>query len=169
MAPDVLDRVVHAIDAPFLTHPPEPLPGATEVIEALGKLRVGLGLISNTGFTSATVYRRWMADLGWLQWFGVTTFSNEVAVAKPTQAIFESTLAALEVSPHRAIHVGDSPLHDVFGARRVGMATAWFNRGEVAAAATIKGDQVEADYVLTDLRSLPSIVDTWLARPGPGR
>jgi FMN phosphatase YigB (HAD superfamily) len=167
LAPDVLARSIDAVDAPFLAHPPEPLPGATEVIEALAELGVGLGLISNTGFTSAAIYRRWMAGLGWLRWFTVTTFSNEAAVAKPTPLVFERTLAQLDVGPDRALHVGDSPLHDISGARRVGMSAAWLSRGEVAEAAMSGGDRVDADYVLTDLRSLPSIVETWLGRTRP--
>jgi HAD superfamily hydrolase (TIGR01549 family) len=165
LAPDVLARALEAVDAPFLSHPPTPLPGAAQVIEALGGMGIGLGLISNTGFTSAAVYRRWLSDLGWLRWLPVTTFSNEAAVAKPTPAIFQRTLAALAVRPANALHVGDSPLHDVGGARRAGMSAAWLNRGDVATAAGVGGGPVDADYVLTDLRRLPAVVEEWLTWP----
>jgi putative hydrolase of the HAD superfamily len=155
----VMERAIEAVDAPFLDHPPLPAPTAGKVLETLSGMNLGLALISNTGFTSASVYRHWLAQLGWLRWLKVTTFSNEAAVAKPTPEIFRRTLAALSVAPHQAMHVGDSPLHDIAGAKRAGMWAAWLRRGGGAAS------DAKADFVLDDLADLPAIVEGWLARP----
>jgi putative hydrolase of the HAD superfamily len=156
LRPDDFASALDAVDAPFLVYPPVAVAGAGKVIEKLAGMGVALALISNTGFTSAGVYRRWLAQLGWLRWLKVTSFSNEVAVAKPTPAIFERTLAALEVPPGMALHVGDSPLHDVAGARRAGMAAAWLNRGADAC-------EVRPDYEISDIGELPEVVERWLA------
>ncbi|MBI2965172.1 MAG: HAD family hydrolase, partial [Chloroflexi bacterium] len=118
---DAMADAIHAVDAPFLDHPPLPVASAGEVLETIARMNVRMALISNTGFTSAAVYRGWLSQLGWLRWLSVTTFSNEAAVAKPTPEIFRRTLAALAVEPRRAMHVGDSPLHDVAGAKQAGM------------------------------------------------
>lgn len=160
LPPAVFARAIEAVDYPFLAHPPIPVADAGDVLQSLARMGVRLALISNTGFTSASVYRRWLSSLGWLRWLKVTTFSNEAAVAKPTPAIFQRTLAALSVAPGQALHVGDSQLHDVAGAKRAGMSAAWLNRGTGVGEAT--GD-ARPDFVLSELRSLPAIVDRWLA------
>lgn len=156
----VMKRALDAVDSPFLDHPPLPVATAGQVLEALSRMNVGLALISNTGFTSASVYRHWLTQLGWLRWLNVTTFSNEAAVAKPTPEIFRRTLAALSVAPHRAMHVGDSSLHDIAGAKQAGMWATWLRRGGQAAGET------EPDFVLDDLADLPAVVERWLTRPG---
>jgi putative hydrolase of the HAD superfamily len=51
---------------------------------------------------------------------GIVT-SAEVGAAKPAQAIFEAGLAAAGCEPGQAVHVGDSPEHDVEGARAAGV------------------------------------------------
>jgi FMN phosphatase YigB (HAD superfamily) len=157
---DAMADAVHAVDAPFLDHPPLPVASAGEVLATLARMNVRMALISNTGFTSAAVYRRWLSQLGWLRWLSVTTFSNEAAVAKPTPEIFRRTLASMAVEPHRAIHVGDSPLHDVSGAKQAGMWAAWLRR-----SVQVAGD-AKPDFVLNDLTELPAVVEQWLARSG---
>ena len=47
--------------------------------------------------------------------------------AKPDVAQFQHALKQSGVSLERALHVGDSPTHDVQGARGAGFATIWFN------------------------------------------
>jgi len=55
--------------------------------------------------------------------------SSEAARSyKPDPGPFQMGLRAIGVQPGRALHVGDSPLMDVDGARRLGIATAWVNR-----------------------------------------
>ena len=49
---------------------------------------------------------------------------------KPEPAIFLAAAACLGVAPAAVLFVGDHPVNDVVGARRVGMRTAWLHRGK---------------------------------------
>jgi putative hydrolase of the HAD superfamily len=59
--------------------------------------------------------------------------SAAVGARKPAAAVFEAALAAARVTPAQALHVGDSLEEDVAGARVVGIAAVWLNRGRAAA------------------------------------
>jgi putative hydrolase of the HAD superfamily len=52
---------------------------------------------------------------------GAVLDSTVVGVAKPDPAIFLLALDAIDVAPHRAIHVGDTPSADIAGARAAGV------------------------------------------------
>ncbi len=54
--------------------------------------------------------------------------SAQVGVAKPDAAIFERALALAGVTPAAALHVGDSLVQDVAGARAAGISAVWCNR-----------------------------------------
>ena len=163
-SPGILDKLqedaalqaIEAVDEPFLESPPMPHPAAANVLEALNHRGLKVALISNTGFTSGNMYRRWFERLGWTRYFQATTFSNESAVAKPTDEIFLETLEALQTEPACAMHVGDSLHNDIAGAHEVGMTTAWI------AGFDLSEPRIQPDYRLEDLRELPDVVDVWL-------
>lgn len=152
---EAANAVIAAIDEPFLAAPPTPHPAATDVLNALATAGLRVALISNTGFTSGDIYRKWFADLGWSDSFEVTTFSNEAAVAKPTGSIFTDTLDEMGARPADALHVGDNLYSDIAGAHRVGMSTAWISGYDS------RDPEVEPDYVLKDLSDLPAVVERW--------
>ncbi|MDQ6728978.1 MAG: HAD family hydrolase [Actinomycetota bacterium] len=54
--------------------------------------------------------------------------SAEAGAAKPHAAIFARALMIAGVAPEAALHVGDSLVHDVQGARRAQIASVWCNR-----------------------------------------
>lgn len=150
-----LAAIVEAVDDPFLEHPPEPVEGVEGILADLKAKGYAVALISNTGFTSAGVYRAWFERLGWLRHFDTTSFSNDLAVAKPTRAIFDATLATLGVRPEDALHVGDSGRHDVDGAGAAGLSTVWITTGRPGAPSTIP------DYTIGQLSELPLVVQRW--------
>lgn len=105
----------------ILDHPPGLLPGARETLKAVRSKGYRIGLISNTGRTPGSVLRVLMGNMGILEFFDVTTFSNEILVRKPAEGAFTTTLEKLRVAPKAAVHVGDDPDSDIAGAKRVGM------------------------------------------------
>lgn len=153
---DVAQRMLQAVDEPFLRNPPAPHPAATGVLRHLAQRGVCVALISNTGFTSAEVYRRWFRALGWGDYFHLTTFSNEAAVAKPTAEIFLATVEEMGVEPRNTLHVGDSLHNDVTGASKAGLHSVWLRGGDPS------DGRREPDYVIDDLSELPNVVDRWL-------
>ena len=54
--------------------------------------------------------------------------SKEVGVEKPAAEIFHLALERIGVGVEQAIFVGDHPVNDVDGARRVGIRTVWIHR-----------------------------------------
>ncbi|OAI42977.1 hypothetical protein AYO41_03070 [Verrucomicrobia bacterium SCGC AG-212-E04] len=88
-----------------------------EVLQNLRARGLGLGVISNFD-------RRLFAnleDVGLTSCFDHITISSEVGADKPHARIFERALAAFEVAPHEALHVGDDPVRDWAGAEAAGL------------------------------------------------
>lgn len=93
-----------------------------QALEAL-RSRVPLALLSNAdaSFLFKTLEYNNMT-------FDTVIYSEEERVYKPHPSIFRRVLQRLEIEPHEALYVGDSPLQDVVGAKAVGIPTVWVNR-----------------------------------------
>ncbi len=111
-----------------------------------------LGLLSN--FDDSETGREVLLDTGVADLFDAVIISAEVGLRKPNPKIFQQMLAMLGVPASQTLFVGDTPEHDIVGAARVGMRTAWISGG--------KGAWPEAmpapDFVIADLCDLPAIV-----------
>ena len=85
-------------------------------------------------------------------WFAARRRKRRRAIA----AIFDQTLAALDVEPDEAVHVGDDVTADVGGAKDVGMRAVWYDTGTWPGA-----DGSRADAVIHSWRELPEVVARW--------
>lgn len=120
-----------------------------DVSETMQELRgrgLRLGLISN--------FEAWLGDLleglGLGKYFEVTIISGREKFEKPHPKIFELALERSGVSPHRTLHVGDSPISDFDGAREVGMQAVLLDRwGRFPLFEGIK---------VNDLREIPGLL-----------
>ena len=56
---------------------------------------------------------------------------GEFARGKPAPAIFQAALEAADCHPEQAVHIGDSLLHDIVGAQKLGIHGVWLNRKTV--------------------------------------
>jgi HAD superfamily hydrolase (TIGR01549 family) len=74
-----------------------------------------------------------------------------VKAEKPDRRIFEAALAALGVSPRKALFVGDSRPRDMEGARALGMRHVWLRPGEGEPCCP-------GDTVIGSLRELPGML-----------
>jgi putative hydrolase of the HAD superfamily len=117
----VMDALDEAYCLPILTALPVTNDGAGEVLAALRASGLMLGLICNTGRTPGRMLRQVLHRLGLAAFLTVQQFSDEVGLRKPHPEIFRRTLAALEVAPSEAVHIGDDITTDVAGARGVRM------------------------------------------------
>jgi putative hydrolase of the HAD superfamily len=106
---------------------PDPMPNVHEALEAVRSAGYRLAVICNTGMAGGRVLRQLLARHGMLEYFAVTTFSNEFGVSKPHPSIFHHTLRALGgIDSREALHVGDMEDLDVDGARAAGMFSALY-------------------------------------------
>lgn len=137
-------------------------PEVPSVLRELRTLGLGLAVVSNWDPRLPGV----LADLGLAPLLDVVVTSSEVGAEKPHPSIFERTLAALDVEPHEALHVGDRVREDQEGALGVGMEALLLVRPDtpegrkVAAASGGGGD-------LDDLSPLPGRLAA--ARPAQPR
>jgi FMN phosphatase YigB (HAD superfamily) len=105
----------------------EPIPGAIETIHGLADAGVPLGIVSSA------VYHPFL--LWTLEHFGIdgafesVTTSASAGFYKSRPEIYLSALVALDATPERSVHVGDSRKYDVGGAQRAGMRTVWLAPG----------------------------------------
>jgi HAD superfamily hydrolase (TIGR01509 family) len=121
LAPEELRAVEEALVTPGRVMPPEPAPGAAEVLQEAEGRGLAIGLVSNTGITPGYVLRGLLDDYGLRPYFRVLTFSDEARLAKPAEEIFRCTLETLDVEPAESVFIGDTPELDVVGPLAVGM------------------------------------------------
>ena len=94
-------------------------PEALTVLNALGPVRSAI--VSN-------------ADQEHLAAWNVTLpvefilISEAVRAYKPHRLVFQHALQRLGLEPHEVLHVGDSDVDDVKGAKAAGLRVAWVNR-----------------------------------------
>lgn len=117
-------RAHEAVIGPYgeaaLAVPPEVFPDAEAVVAQLaGSFR--LALICNTGATPGRVLRVLLDRFGLLRHFTAVIFSDEIGYRKPSPRAFYAALRGLGLQPGEVAHIGDNPLTDVHGAKRVGL------------------------------------------------
>lgn len=75
--------------------------------------------------------------------FGFQVTASQEAMYKPDPSFFSLLCVRAELQPNQILHIGDSLIDDVSGARSVGMPVVWLNRegleltGEAAPDATV--------------------------------
>ncbi len=111
-----IDRINYHYAEAFFDFLPPVDPDALDLLTTLHKEGYKIGLISNTGMTPGRLFRRYMEDLGILEFFHVLTFSDEVGLTKPSKEIFDITIEQLGVTRDKVVHVGDHIANDVVGA-----------------------------------------------------
>lgn len=85
-----------------------------------------------------------------LQFDGIMT--SEIAEAyKPNPRIFEKALSFIDTQPEQVIHIGDSPYHDVLGAKQAGLQALWLNRSGSPFPAEIKK---KPDFIFSSLEEV---------------
>lgn len=133
--------------------PPVPFDGASELFAGLRGKGISLAIVSNTGRTHGEFFRELMDTLDLARYFDVMTFSNEMGIRKPNEAIFLRTLEKMGVSAKDALHVGDHPATDIVGARNAGM------RGVLLRKPGWDQDESKADFVISELREVLYLVE----------
>ena len=120
-----------------------------ETLAALAARRVRIGLISNSHRCLDSFQSHF--ELDGLITVAVSSF--ELGIMKPHPAIFRTALGRMQVPADRAVMVGDSLVHDVDGARQVGMRAVWLTRG------VADGPALPDVPTIRSLRELPQLLD----------
>lgn len=104
-----------------------PEEGVTEALERIRGVGVRVGVISNTAFGPDAI--------GWeLSSHGILAFvdgpivtSARFGMRKPHPTIFHAALGLYGTTADETWYVGNSPYHDVGGAKAAGLGAVWYN------------------------------------------
>lgn len=160
---DIIREIEHVYSDAFLDLPPQPHPAARGVLASLKDRGFRMGLISNTAMTPGVTFREFLRQHGMIEFFDVLTFSDELQQCKPGAIPFTSTLDLLEAAPGESAHIGDQFVHDIFGAKKVGMRAVWIE------GFSERPDEVppecDPDAAVSSLSEVPAVILN-LARSG---
>lgn len=118
-----------------------------DALPVLTELRrnFGVGLISNGNNDPER--------FGHASYFDSTTFAHNCGFSKPDPRIFRVALRDLGIEPHQTVHIGDSLLTDVAGARASGIPAIWLNR-----SGTRNDTGIHPDATIMNLHELIEIM-----------
>ena len=88
--------------------------------------------------------------------------SEAVRAYKPNRVVFERAVEQLGLQPHEVLHVGDSDVDDVKGAKAAGLRVAWVNRDGRAR----RPDVPPPDFECRDLTELLTLLPHASRRAG---
>ncbi len=129
---------------------------ARPALAKLKAMKLPMAIISNHSNPKAlvAVLRRFRIA----PFFSRIFVSSDVGMRKPDPRFFEACLSSIRTRPANAIFVGNSPKHDVAGAKSAGMRAILL----VSEASLDQQDResVEPDFVVRDLLEVPGIVSS---------
>jgi HAD superfamily hydrolase (TIGR01662 family) len=128
--------------------------GTLAALEALAAAGYRLGCVTNT-LAGAPAIHEMLRRHGFETLMRSVVVSAEEGWRKPHPSLFEKALRELEVEPAESLFVGDSPVHDIAGAKAAGMR-AVLTRQYVAR--TYESLEPQPDAVVDHIRELPDVI-----------
>ncbi len=127
-----------------------PYPHVQNTLIKLKELGIKLGIV-----TDAPRKQAWLrlAELNLTDFFDIVVTLEDTGRLKPSKMPFKQAIKHLSLKPEKILFVGDNPIRDIAGAKKVGMKSALAEYGLI-----VKGKKIKADYVLGDISDLVKIV-----------
>lgn len=130
----------------------KPYPSVIPTLKELKKRNYKLGIITD-GHVERQ--KRKINSLGLGGFFGVIVFTKELYNPKPSEIPFQEVINKLKITPQQSFYVGDNPLIDFEGAKKVGMKTVRVLRGEFK---NIPRNE-HIDYEIEEFKELLEVVN----------
>lgn len=130
-------------------------PDSEDALRALGQ-HYRLVAMTNADAWATRAMNRTVGDL-----FDDQVTCDEVGVNKPDQRFFQHMLNRIGVGKENVLHFAQSQYHDIGGARRFGLTTAWVERrhgAEGAGATPEVGEWTEPDIHVHSLAELANLL-----------
>ena len=122
-----------------------------DMLEEL-RIKYQLGIISNTSSSESTY--KVLSKLKIMHFFDTIVTSAECGIRKPYPGIFIHALKKLKVKIiPLTVFVGDSPIHDIRGARNVGMKTILVSKDRINRSTN------ESDIVINEVMDVPNALE----------
>jgi len=127
--------------------------------EGLHARGIKVGVLSNTIWTRD--YHRGIFERdGVLDLLDADLYSSEIAHVKPHPEAFRAICRELDVTPRRAVYVGDRVFEDVHGPQQVGMRAIWIPHSDIPAAQRVEVTAMPDGHA-HQLLDVLDIVDAW--------
>jgi putative hydrolase of the HAD superfamily len=130
-------------------------PGTVDAVRELKDRGLRLGCVTNTLTDQATI-EAMLDKYGFRGCLSAVVVSTELGYRKPHALLFDRAVRDLEVAHPEAVFVGDSPYHDIGGAKAVGMRAVLTR--QYAERPWVDGVP-QPDATITHLRELPTVID----------
>ena len=123
-----------------------------------------LGIVSDTGLTSAKFLRCLLLRDNIISYFTALGFSDELGYSKPNPTIFQLTLQLLGAVSSESVHIGDLIQTDIYGAKRAGMRTIQYTN-ELGEKYTGKfkaeNQSLLPDAVINNFCDIQLVINDW--------
>ena len=147
-----LYQLSHAIIEEFAQHTSwETYPDVVPTLDVLTEHGYTLGAISDWGITLGPILR----NLGLVKYFTTLLVSATARQAKPASALYELALERTNSIADYTLHIGDSYILDVLGARTVGITPVLLDRPGLLEQRNVDCHLVHSLYELLYLLELP--------------
>ncbi len=147
-----LYRLALAINEEFDKHTSwEIFPDVLPVLQTLRAHNYTLGVISDWGIALGPILRK----LSLNHYFDCLLVSATTRHAKPSPMLYQQALERANAIPDYTLHIGDSYIHDVLGARSVGITPILLDRPERFKTQDVDCLLVHSLYRLLDLLEIP--------------
>ena len=103
------------------------VPKLLQQLKTEGKYKIGL--VSNFAYSPAL--KKTLERFSIAKYFDALIISSEVGWRKPSPKIFKKALQALGVKASETVFIGDSPHHDIEGAKNNGMKTILVEKASI--------------------------------------
>ena len=128
--------------------------GTHEAVAALADSGYRLGCVTNTLADEAGI-RAMLRKHGLEEFMQTVVVSADEGYRKPHASLFEKAMRELDVAPGESLFVGDSPAHDIGGAKAAGMFAVLTQQ---YVSRPYEGVQPQPDAVIKHLRELPGAI-----------
>lgn len=147
-----LYRLALAVNEEFDKHTSwEIFPDVLPVLQSLRARNYTLGVISDWGIALGPILRQHALS----RYFDYLLVSATTRHAKPSPMLYGQALERANAIPDYTLHIGDSYIHDVLGARSVGMMPVLLDRAEKFQPENVDCLLVHSLYELLDLLEIP--------------
>lgn len=147
-----LYQLAYAINQEFEKHTSwEVYADVVPTLQALRARNYTLGVISDWGIALGPILRQHHLT----RYFDYLLVSATTRHAKPSPALYQQALERANAVADYTVHIGDSYIHDVLGARSVGMSPVLLDRASSLAESSVDCTLVHSLYELLDLLEVP--------------
>nr|BBH94759.1 hypothetical protein KTA_29580 [Thermogemmatispora argillosa] len=147
-----LYELARAITDEFAAHTSwEVFPDVVPTLEVLQQHHYTLGVISDWGISLGPILRRHRLT----RFFDCVIVSAIARYAKPSTLLYETALRRANAIADYTLHVGDSYIHDVLGARSAGMTPVLLDRAHRLRSSDVDCILIHSLTELLELLELP--------------